>query len=65
MSERYRFAEHEEALHERASQAEGLTDFGEPDYLEGMRVFLRALDNDDKLHEGGSRAVRNLSLIHI
>jgi hypothetical protein len=59
MSERYRFAEHEEALHERASQAEGLTDFGEPDYLEGMRVFLRALDNDDKLHEGGSRAVRN------
>ena len=63
MSDRYGFVEHEDALHEKAIAAEGLDDFGETDYLEGLRVLLHAYDEQAKLHVAGSKAVRH-QIIH-
>jgi len=40
------FAETEPLMHQAASGATGLSDFGDPHYLTGLRVFLRALDSD-------------------
>lgn len=44
-----RFEDLEEELHRAAVAATGLEDFGEPDYLTGLRVLLRAYDTDPQL----------------
>ena len=58
------FVESEELFHEIARQAVGYDDFGDPSYLVGMRVALRAYDSEAKLHEQGRNSVRN-EIIHI
>ena len=57
-NEQLPFSESEELFHALAVQAAGCDDFGEPSYLNGLRVSLRALDREAKLHEAGRRAVR-------
>lgn len=52
------FVESEQLFHEFAIGTAGCDDFGEPSYLDGMRVALRALDTEAKLHEGGRQAMR-------
>lgn len=52
------FVESEQIFHERAMQATGRSDFGEPSYRNGMRVALEALDQEAKLHAAGRQAVR-------
>ncbi len=44
-----KFAQAEAALHEAAVRETGLNDFGDDEYLPGLRVLLRALDTDLKL----------------
>lgn len=44
-----RFEDLEDELHQAAVAATGLEDFGEPDYLTGLRVLLRAFDTDPQL----------------
>ncbi len=41
-----KFAQAEGALHEAAIQETGLHDFGDDEYLTGMRILLNALDTD-------------------
>ncbi len=48
-----RFADAEGALHAAASEATGLSDFGRDEYLEGLRVLLRAYDREASLSELG------------
>lgn len=44
-----RFADLEEALHRGAREATGLEDFGDDAYLDGLRVLLRAYDEEARL----------------
>ncbi len=48
----------EEELHEAARKATGLDDFGDPEYLEGLRVLLTALDGEARLNPIGEQVVR-------
>src|SRR5579859_7300652 len=48
-----RFEDLEDELHRAAVEATGLEDFGDPDYLIGLRVLLRAFDTDPQLTEIG------------
>jgi Sulfotransferase family len=48
-----RFEDLEEELHRAAVAATGLKDFGDPAYLTGLRVLLRAFDTDPHLTEIG------------
>lgn len=48
-----RFADAEGALHAAASEATGLSDFGGDEYLEGLRVLLRAYDEEAAFCELG------------
>jgi len=50
-------AESEQALHEAARAELGLDDFGDPAYLEGLRVLLESYDRESKLHESGRATV--------
>ena len=52
------FAASEEALHEEARKREGVDDFGDPSYLEGLRVLLRAYDEEARFNDYGRVAVR-------
>ena len=52
-----RFAEREAELLERACRATGLDDFGEPDFLEHLRVLLRAYDDEARLTPFGRMMV--------
>jgi hypothetical protein len=52
------FAASEDALHEEASAAMGLTDFGDPSYREALRVVLRAYDEEARFHDAGGAAAR-------
>jgi hypothetical protein len=47
----------EDELHDQASKATGLTDFGAPDYLPGLRVLLASIDADARLTAGGAKLV--------
>jgi hypothetical protein len=51
-----RFTRSEDALHAAAAQLAGSDDFGPPDYLEGLRVLLQALDEQAGLSDLGRRA---------
>src|SRR5579875_1326175 len=48
-----KFADAEEVLHEAAAAQVGYDDFGEKDYLTGLRVLLKAIDTDLELSESG------------
>jgi hypothetical protein len=48
-----RFADSEEALHAEASAEVGGDDFGDPSYLEGLRVLLEAYDREARLSAVG------------
>ena len=48
-----RFEDLEEQLHRAAVASTGLEDFGDPTYLSGLRVLLRAFDTDPQLTEIG------------
>jgi len=50
------FEESEGLLHETAAREVGYDDFGDPFYLEGLRVLLRAYDREAKLNAFGREA---------
>jgi len=52
------FAESEEALHEAAAEIVGSDDFGDPSYLEGLRVLLDAYDQEARLNDTGRMLAR-------
>ena len=52
------FAASEEALHQEAREREGSDDFGDPSYLEGLRVLLRAFDAEARFNDYGRVAAR-------
>ncbi|UCE85981.1 MAG: sulfotransferase [Deltaproteobacteria bacterium] len=58
------FRESEAALHEAAVEAVGCDDFGDPSYLDGLRVLLDAYDREAKLTPVGRqltyRGIRNI-----
>ena len=53
------FASSEDALHEEAVEQAGSDDFGDPSYLDGLRVLLRSLDESRTLSELGRSILRN------
>jgi hypothetical protein len=55
-----RFEDLEQELHRAAAEATGLDDFGDPGYLSGFRILLRAFDDDPKLTETGRQFARAL-----
>lgn len=58
-----KFIDTELFLHESAiSATDGLTDFGDPSYLTGLRVLLQALDSDTRFSDQG-RAIIVGSLV--
>ncbi len=54
------FAESEEALHEEASARAGSDDFGQPAYLEGLRVLLDAYDGEARFNPTGRENARRM-----
>lgn len=52
------FLASEEALHSEARDACGLEDFGDADYLEGLRALLESLDRDAALNPIGEMTIR-------
>ena len=52
----------EDALLEAASRRTGLTDFGDPGFLEGLRVLLASAEHDGHLHFVGRLSVRQVVL---
>jgi len=52
------FVESEDALHEEAAEIAGDDDFGDPSYLEGLRVLLHAYDDESRLSERGRAAAQ-------
>lgn len=52
------FAESEDALHEEAARIVGDDDFGDPSYLEGLRVLLDAYDAEARFNDYGRAAAR-------
>ena len=52
------FADAEEAMHEEAAAIAGCDDFGDPSYLEGLRVLLAAYDREARLNDYGRGAAR-------
>ncbi|MGE4649743.1 MAG: sulfotransferase [Myxococcota bacterium] len=56
------FAASEEALLDAACQAAGCDDFGDPDFLEPLRILLEAYDQEACLTELGQGMVRDMLL---
>jgi len=56
------FAESEDALHEKAAEQVGYDDFGDPGYLEGLRVLLNAYDEEAHFNDYGRAAARETVL---
>ena len=54
------FVSEEGALHERACEATGLSDFGDTAYLDGLRTLLKSLDEDAQLTPIGEFALRGM-----
>ena len=53
----------EDALHEQASADVGYDDFGDPSYLEGLRVVLAAYDEEARFHEAGLEMARVAAIV--
>ncbi len=56
------FVAAEARLHEMARAATGLEDFGDDEYLEGLRRWLRSLDEDADLSAAGRRMTLGITL---
>ena len=54
------FCESEERFHEAARQATGLDDFGDTEYLEGLRALLGALDDESQLSALGVAVIEGM-----
>src|SRR5579859_1224419 len=52
-----KFIDAEDVLHETAIAQVGFDDFGEQDYLAGLRVLLKAIDTDLELNANGRERV--------
>ena len=52
------FVESEDLLHEEARRAVGYDDFGDPAYLEGLRVVSRAYDREARFNPNGRLGAR-------
>ena len=52
------FVDSEQLFHDQAIQRAGSDDFGDPSYLEGLRILLKAYDTEAKLNDFGRGAVR-------
>ncbi|MBW2361982.1 MAG: hypothetical protein JRG84_13820 [Deltaproteobacteria bacterium] len=52
------FVESEDLLHEEARRAVGYDDFGDPAYLEGMRVVSQAYDREARFSPNGRLGAR-------
>ena len=52
-----KFADAEEMLHQAAVAQVGFADFGEKDYLTGLRVLLKAIDTDLVLNDAARERV--------
>jgi len=48
-----RFSEAEDLIHEQAMTKSGLSDFGDPHYLRGLRMILRSMDVDPRFTPAG------------
>jgi len=57
-----RFAESEQALHDEAARMAGCNDFGEPGYLEGLRVLLDGYDQEARFNDHGRGMARQMIL---
>jgi hypothetical protein len=60
MSQHASWVDSEEALHAAASEALGCDDFGDPGYLEGLRVLLEAYDREARLTDLGRAMVEGM-----
>lgn len=60
MSEQRSWVDSEEALHEAAAEAAGCDDFGDPGYLEGLRVLLEAYDGEARLTDLGRAMIEGM-----
>ena len=56
------FAASEASLLERARTSAGLDDFGDPEFVEGLRRWLRSLDDDADLSAAGRRMALGMTL---
>jgi hypothetical protein len=56
------FVESEDALHEEAARIAGSDDFGDPSYLEGLRILLAAYDAEARFNDYGRAAARRMVL---
>jgi hypothetical protein len=52
------FSDGEAAIHEEAVRAAGSEDFGDPSYLDALRVVLDAYDRESRFHDAGREAAR-------
>jgi len=59
-SARAGFAESEDQLHEEAAAIVGWDDFGDPTYLQGLRVLLKAYDTEARFNEHGRDIARQI-----
>ena len=58
MNDTQSFVASEEAMHEQATELAGHDDFGDPSYLEGLRVLLQAYDEEARFNDYGRGAAR-------
>lgn len=57
-----RFADSEDALHEEATRIAGCSDFGDPGYLEGLRILLDGYDQEARFNDHGHTMARQMIL---
>lgn len=58
------FSDSLDSLHQRAIDAAGFDDFGDPSYLEGLRKLLQAYDEEARLHPTGMEMTEG-SIVHV
>lgn len=58
------FSDSLDSLHQRAIDAAGFDDFGDPSYLEGLRILLQAYDEEARLHPTGMEMTEG-SIVHV
>ena len=56
------FAQSEERLHAEAAAIAGCDDFGDPSYLEGLRVLLAGYDEEARFNEHGAVMAKQMVL---
>ena len=56
------FAQSEERLHAEAAEIAGCDDFGDPSYLEGLRVLLAGYDEEARFNDHGGAMAKQMVL---